>query len=436
MKKHFLLLINLLFLLNQLAAQCPDGAVILLTQNDIDDFTASYPNCNALQSNLIIGNYPEGEPSVKKLDGLKNITAIEGYLYIQETKDLANLKGLENIVTISGDNLLISNNKKLTNLDGIVNSFIGGHIEIKRNEELININGLSKTSSVNGNLNISDNFQLNNIEGLQNITLVDSNLLIYRCGNLSNLNGLQNLNSIGGDLIIEDNFILNNLDGLQNLKSIGKTLSIENNRILDNLEALQNITTLEGGALHIVKNYTIKSLNGLHNITTIGGDLNIVRNDSLKSIEALQNISNFKGQKITIETNRNLKICSVPVVCNFITNQNAEFSIVYNAPGCNNSEEILEKCIVNITDFNFPSFTVFPNPTSGIFNIAFNKTLLSKASFCLYDTYGKQVIIPKPLTFLIQQSNYVDFSFLSNGVYYINIHLEDKLLQKKLLLLK
>jgi len=77
--------------------------------------------------------------------------------------------------------------------------------------------------------------------------------------------------------------------------------------------------------------------------------------------------------------------------------------------------------------------SIYPNPSKGIFKIDFGGAHFSIAWVSLYNSYGQQILEPKKLSY---DRQWLEFSNLSNGVYYLNIELDDMVLRKKLLVLR
>jgi len=126
----------------------PQGEYHFYSQQDIDDFQASFPNCSELQGTCSI-NY-----NVQNLNGLNNISKIYGTLIINSTQ-LNNLNGLNNLTTI-GSGLVIFDNLYLMYLSGLEN-----------------------LTSINSYLNISYNQNLNSILGLNNLPTGSIDTLVF-----------------------------------------------------------------------------------------------------------------------------------------------------------------------------------------------------------------------------------------------------------------
>ena len=60
---------------------------------------------------------------------------------------------------------------------------------------------------------------------------------------------------------------------------------------------------------------------------------------------------------------------------------------------------------------------IYPNPTSGIFNIECKNTNLASCSFCIYDELGKLLIS----NYLNKENSTVDLSNLPDGIYFFHL---------------
>ena len=106
---------------------------------------------------------------------------------------------------------------------------------------------------------------------------------------LSEMDGLSRLRKVGGRVMISDNTLMTHIDDLSGLKEIGywderdfyfRSLTIEDNPVLDNLDGLSNLSYL-GGSLTVNYNFSLDDVDGLSGLTSIGEDLNVVGNISL-----------------------------------------------------------------------------------------------------------------------------------------------------------
>lgn len=139
------------------------------SQAEIDNFPVSYPGCTEIGGTVYISG-----PDITNLNGLNEVTSIDGSLFIG--------------FYIAGNNPL------LTNLEG-----------------------LNNLSHIGGSLFIYTNQVLKNVDALENLTSIEGELIIESNDSLSSLQGFSNLNTIGMALTIVDNNMLQSLSGLENI---------------------------------------------------------------------------------------------------------------------------------------------------------------------------------------------------------------------------
>ena len=210
---------------------CPEGGLSLSSQEEVDAFAQTYPNCTTISGALII-EQGVGETPIVNLNGLSNITLIEHGLGIKGTQ-LADLSGLNQLTRIEGTLSLVENTN-LISLNGLDQlSFIGADLELNGNVLLINISSLSSLTSIQRDLVIYGNTALSFFNGLQNIERIEGSLAIYEQPLLGTLEDFISLNYVGEAISIADNATLNTCDN-HNLCTIINTktsfdLEIDNN---------------------------------------------------------------------------------------------------------------------------------------------------------------------------------------------------------------
>ena len=100
---------------------------------------------------------------------------------------------------------IVIDKSSITNIDALMClDEINGRLLIKRNNNLVSVNGLSKLKSIN-NLIISFNKNLNSLKGLENLSIVKNNVVIYRNTFLTDASSISENISLGGKLVIKSN---------------------------------------------------------------------------------------------------------------------------------------------------------------------------------------------------------------------------------------
>lgn len=212
---------------------------------------------NSLKSLESIGGlYVWSNRKLKNIDGLSNLSQIEGPMIFVGNESLVNIEGLSNVVSSSIEFLRVESNAELLSLDGLEGiemiasdgaESYSRNATIYRNPKLISIDALSNLTSVEGSIEVRWNNSLPTIEGLSGLTEVNGLLSITENPLMTNLDGLRNISSVSGNLDIFDNDLITNLDGLQLINNIGTVLSIFDNDKLTDLCGLTTLIQAEGG---------------------------------------------------------------------------------------------------------------------------------------------------------------------------------------------
>jgi len=210
--------------------------------------------------NLII----KGNPDLETMEGLDNLWHIRRELGITHNPRLENLAGLS---ALEETNILtIKYNPSLVTLEGIDSLTHIKWGDISFNESLVTLHGLETLgpileTSLSGHISIRENALLEDIDGLS---------------------GIVEMRNIW--FSITDNPSLVSLEGLRNARKL-TSISIESNNALQNVDGLRNLETV-AGALTISNNASLQDLEGLNSLTSLGETLTITYNSSLPQEEA------------------------------------------------------------------------------------------------------------------------------------------------------
>lgn len=371
----------------------PDG-ITFRSQQEIDDFILSHPNCTQIKGTVII----ESSNSINNLQGLKNIRRVEGAFRIRNTDNLTNLKGLEQL-TYVGKDLAISRNDNLidlTGLEGIL--MIDSTLSIIHNPNLESLLGLDNIQRIEGNVDIFGNRSLKKLNDFSHLHTVKK-ALHYAINGVQHLEGFIRLRSIGDiDISVDDsletisafpNLITVdalNLSGIPNLKNITSFNQIEElaSLVITDCDALIDIHFLSAveaifGPVILASNDALENLGGLDNLKFAVSNLRIVKNESLNSISALSNL-NFVARRVLIEGNPKLE--NLDGLENISFDENFSFGIIL--------EIINNATLTDISALKEWSFSNFNN-----LKITGNALLsnCSISSICTYiDTNGSKEI--------------------------------------------
>ena len=238
-----------------------------------------------------------GNESLFSLRGAENLRHVDGATlrFNPALGDLALFRGVTSV-----DGLEITSLVNLRNLDGLQDvTGIEGSLRIAFNDQLTSLSGLDNLESIEDSLTVQNNDALQTLEGLGSLRSVGGNFTMRSLPQLVSLSSLQNLVEIGGNLSILACWDLVTLDGLESLTRIGGSLEITANGLLLEIAALSGLTEigsdLQLGAGLRAGNPSLVSIEGLTNLTRIGGELILYYNEALASLEPLGNLTSING---------------------------------------------------------------------------------------------------------------------------------------------
>lgn len=239
------------------------GNVIILNQQELDDFTAN--NYTKIEGFLKISG-------VNDLTMLNTLKTVDGDLFIgysdttglYDNPDLESLNGIENIKYVGGEfrivyNYLIDEVNQLSNLEAV-----GYKFTIFGNSQLISCTNFEKLMTIgDGGLWIQDNRDLESVD-FQELTAM-GNLKVVHEFSLSQMN-FPNLVTTN-DFSIEECFSLANFNGFSSLESVN-LFTLYNND-LTNLDGLASLETISGG-IRILYCYYLSDYCELNDVNLTG----------------------------------------------------------------------------------------------------------------------------------------------------------------------
>lgn len=359
-----ILIIGMLFISIFSFSQIYNGNLVFNSQSSVDNFLISCPSCTEISGSVTLDPSSNGSV-ISNLNGLQNITKINGSFRITQHNSLVrNLNGLNNLTYIGGD--IYINDTWLNDISGFQNlSYVGGTVEVVSNS-ISNFSGLNNITHIGGSLLLSNDsgycgfsglmLQVTNIPGDLNYNLICNNNtdlsslssiasvggdFILTVDNLTSLQGLNGLTAVGGFFQLKSCNLVTSLNGLDSLINLGG-LKLNNNLNLNNVSNLNQITNLDQG-LYIGSNQSLNNLNGLHNLNSITGDFYIDSNPNLVSLNELSDVVMDNVANLHIKYNQNLSLCEELNICNFLFN-GGTYDIGINAQGCNDFNQLIESC--------------------------------------------------------------------------------------------
>ena len=284
------------------SADCDNTTTIFLdTQQEVDDFQAIYGPCDT-----VIGRLTIASQNILNLDGLAEITHINGPFNLENNNILENVDGLSSLVFV-GDFLSIRNNPVLKNLDGLNNLRQVGDLSIQTNGSIENLDGMLGLIEAGG-LSIAFNSSLTSISGFSNLTALGGNLDIYDNENLPDIKGFELLSSIDRRLLIQGNASLVDVSGFASLRSIGWELHISLNDLMVELSGLSALRTV-GRDFLIMDNASLKSTPVFEMLESVGRSIGVSGNQDLVTLAGFENLTSV-GSAIDIRENPSLQVIS------------------------------------------------------------------------------------------------------------------------------
>lgn len=360
LKSIYVLLITLINPSYAIAQTCPFLSMTFETQESIDSFSKNYPTCSRIDGPVIIS----GE-DITNISGLRQITYINGSLWIRDNPILSSLEGLENLTFTY--NVIIKSNPKLHDISSFKKLVNVEVIQILENEQLYTMDFHSIHKSNLSSLFISKNPQLNSIVGFDSLEHLRLDLYIQHCPRLVSLHTFRNLKSIGLFLVLLDlpkiesltdfrklssigsvcyigsNDLIQDLRGLDSLTYVGGTVTIDSNQNLKNLSGIENLKVI-GGSLEISNNPQLGSLTDLEQLRSINGHLVINNNKALKTLSGIDNLDPKTLDNLVITDCDSLSICSVKSICKYLGNFENTATIENNYSDCLSRIAVTKNC--------------------------------------------------------------------------------------------
>ncbi|WP_461486586.1 T9SS type A sorting domain-containing protein, partial [Pedobacter sp.] len=250
------------------------------------------------------------------------------------TSDITDLSALYNITQITGD-LVIENNLRLTNINGLMNLVeIGGkNLKIKRNSLLTYCNNIAIKNYL---AKSATTFKREITGNLQN------------CLNEAAVKNANNNTCPSGSFNFTTQKQIDDFGGLySNCQTYSITDMTINGVDIKDLRPLQKIKSLTGNLI-IQNNTILETLTGLENLTAVNGYISVATNAKLKDISALKNISASSIEKLdvglNIQGNPVLNVCNLPNFCAYLSNPSNPKTISGNAAVCVNEQAFLNTC--------------------------------------------------------------------------------------------
>jgi hypothetical protein len=414
--------------------------------------------------------FVDSNNALTSLNGLEGLTTVYGILQIRNSPLLTDLLPLSNVVG-EAEEVVIINNDLFTDLSGLegLTTITSTGINIRDNESLTSLSGLENITNetvtpffgidIWNNTNLVDISAINNmnpnaVAGLgilnnPNLSVCDNEFV---CSYLAlggppflvdiegNAPGCESLEQVQASCAVCPTEVLL-LDSQAAIDSFAETyvfcdtipfgLTISGSDITD-LSPLAQIEFVSGSIV-IDSNPLLESLTGLEGIlfpsgfAAEGSDINVIisGNSLLNDISALNDLDPAMVLSLTITNNPNLAVCNNEFVCGYLET-GMSVAINNNAPAsnCETLEAVLESCGLSVSEFDFSTISLSPNPTEGVFSIhGTDGSNLIEVQ--LYSLSGQKL--------MQVNRTVVDVSGLAAGIYFVQIKTDAGIAVKRLI---
>ncbi|KXZ44859.1 hypothetical protein GPECTOR_61g812 [Gonium pectorale] len=239
---------------------------------------------------------------------LSGLTSVAGQLVVvgssARDSELESLKGLENLKTVGGLNLLsLQRLRDLSGLSGL--TLVRGDINIIYCASLESTRGLGPLASVYSDVYLANNPSLRDLDGFKTIRRIGWDLHLRELPELQSLAGLGALREVSGEVLIKHCHNLSSTAGLSALASVGKSIALLWNDALSDLSGFGRIGYVPSD-LHISGNPSLTSLAPLANLTGTGLNLVLSMNKALADMQGLGSVARV-GYLLSVSDNPSLK---------------------------------------------------------------------------------------------------------------------------------
>lgn len=407
-------------------AQCNKINIYLHSQEQVDSFNVSYPNCTEIYSLEI----DDKIGPIKNLDSLINIKKIYS-LRILKIDSLFDISGLNNLNQLNEFTFYhqrkYANALKIDSIGSIRHFFLNDTLDlsiysnIKHINDFISINLSGKLTGLNDyttdpkfSIFINDNKVKNDCKKLlpQSSTTLEY-FSVKRCVELS-LKGMEKITSIN-NIAFEDN---QNCDfsSINEIYNCNELFIISQPTLTNIYPYFINLDTLYWLSLRMPAIEKLDDI--LPSLKHIRGFLILSGCSSLKNLSFFQNfslpnekISDLYSFRLTIYDNENLDSCRNDFICKALSTYPDSVWLVNNGSFCTKNE-LINQCTSMASNDNFNYFKIYPNPT---FGQIFFDGLHGESKIRIRNINGQIIATLKNI------NNGADLSELTSGMYILEI---------------
>ncbi len=174
----------------------------------ITDNPALLPSeANSLLDQMLLNGFM-GLTTIANNNFNPNLTIVTGNFLVQSMEELEELRALGGDRFLIDGSLVISGDV-LTHMEPLLRLVeVTGSLEIERNPQLVNLDGLFSLRTVGKSLEVKGNTGLRSLTGLNRVRSIKENLIVFRNPQLESLDALRRLREVGESIDIRENVIL------------------------------------------------------------------------------------------------------------------------------------------------------------------------------------------------------------------------------------
>lgn len=166
---------------------CPPEDVVLRSQEDIDAFAATYPNCTNVPVGIFITEDMATPGDVMDFSPLSFIETIEGHLVFWRVRSSTDFSGFESLTSV-GDVLGLNSMPNVTSLNGLQNVESVSWLQVTSMTNLTSLEGFTGLQTIDDRIVISSNRNLGfcSIDPICNLLDAGGSARVFRNGSECN----------------------------------------------------------------------------------------------------------------------------------------------------------------------------------------------------------------------------------------------------------
>ena len=174
------------------------GNITVSTQAEVDALSTTLAGKTIIVGDLIIGYESElSRSNITDLTPLSNIVHIKRNLIIRRNGQLVNLNGLHNLQTVTGGDFRLDYNDRLTTVDFPVLQTLAGYFEVSHNDRLTTLGNFPVLQTIGRFFRVWENDRLTTLGNFPALQFISEHFSVFENNRLTTLGNFPVLTSIG-----------------------------------------------------------------------------------------------------------------------------------------------------------------------------------------------------------------------------------------------